>query len=244
MPDPSRTTNGLLHNHGQSALVTGASSGIGRAIALAFLDKGMHVYLVGRDVAKLERVAAHDPANTTIVAADLATQEGIALVGAAASRLDVLVSAAGQFLHSPTALISRDRWAALDAVNLYAPILLAVTCLAQLKASSGQIVFINSSAIHTARPGLAAYAAGKCGLQAAVNVLRQEVNSDGIRVLSVFPGRTDTPMQRAVLESEGRSAPPGSMMMPEDVAAMVLAAINLPRSAEVTEVAMRPMHPL
>jgi NADP-dependent 3-hydroxy acid dehydrogenase YdfG len=229
----------------QHALVTGAGSGIGRAIALALAREGLHVHLVGRDVAKLARTAACAHGKTTALAADLATREGIAAAGAACGpQLDLLVHSAGTYLRGPMTATTGAEWSALDAVNLHAPILLTSACLPALRAASGQVVFVNSSAGLRAGPGIGAYAAGKHALAAAVDVLRQELNPDGIRVLSVFPGRTDTPMQQAVLAAEGRSAGPGALMQPDDVAAMVMAALRLPRTAEVTDIVMRPMRPL
>jgi NADP-dependent 3-hydroxy acid dehydrogenase YdfG len=74
--------------------------------------------------------------------------------------------------------------------------------------------------------------------------LRQEVNGDGIRVLSIFPGRTDTAMQREILAMEQRTAPHGTLLRPEDVASMVIAALKLPATAEVTDIIMRPMQTL
>jgi len=229
----------------QFAMVTGAGSGIGRAIAIALMRHSIHVTLVGRDTAKLTRTAAGAPADrATIVAADLATEGGIAAAASNAARLHILVHAAGQYLQTPTTQMTAEAWSALDSVNLHAPILLTNACLPQLRASSGQVVFINSSASLRGGPNIAAYAAGKRGLQAAVEILRQEINRDGIRVLSIYPGRTDTPMQQAILASEGRTAEPGQLMQPDDIAAMVLAALQLSRHSEVTDIFMRPMRPL
>ena len=70
------------------------------------------------------------------------------------------------------------------------------------------------------------------------------MNADGIRVLSIFPGRTDTPMQQEILKAENRRAEDGMLMRTEDIAAMAVAALRLPRSAEVTDIVMRPMRPL
>ena len=105
-------------------------------------------------------------------------------------------------------------------------------------------MFVNSSAGLHASAGWGAYSANKHALKAAVDALRQEVNSEGIRVLSIFPGRTDTPMQRKILAMEQRTPPYGSLMRPEDVASMVVAALKLPATAEVTDIVMRPMRPL
>jgi len=231
---------------GQLALVTGAGSGIGRAIALALAGEGLGLVVVGRDRLKLEAVAGEIGTPTRIVAADLATEAGIGTVAeAVGERLDVMVHCAGAYLRDPAASVSADAWRAMDEINVRAPILLVGRCLAQLRAAQGQVVFINSTAALSApSPGLSAYAASKHALKAAVDVLRQEVNAERIRVLSIFPGRTDTPMQSAILAAEGRSAGPRTLMRPDDIAAMVIAALRLPRTAEVTDIVMRPMRPL
>jgi len=227
------------------ALVTGAGSGIGRAIALALLADGMHVWLVGRDRGKLARVAETAPGRAGIISADLASTEGIARVTAAlAPRLDVLVHSAGRYLRGYLASIDAAQWTALDDINVRAPLLLTAACLPRLRAAHGQVVFVNSSAGLHGGAGIGAYAAGKHALRAATDALRQEVNADGIRVLSIFPGRTDTPMQREILRSEQRPAPPGTLMQPEDVASMVIAALKLPATAEVTDIIMRAMRPM
>jgi NADP-dependent 3-hydroxy acid dehydrogenase YdfG len=227
------------------ALVTGAGSGIGRAIALALLADGMHVSLIGRDRGKLARVADEASGRVSVVSADLATTDGIARAAAAVGpRLDVLVHSAGGYMRGDLASVDAEQWAALDAINVHTPLLLTTACLPKLRAARGQVVFVNSSAgLHPAA-GVGAYAASKHALRAATDALRQEVNGDGIRVLSIFPGRTDTPMQREILAMEQRTARDGSLMRPEDIAIMVLAALKLPATAEVTDIMMRPMRPL
>jgi len=229
----------------EHAVVTGAGSGIGRAVALALVQEGMHVHLVGRDTTKLALVAACSKGRTSVHVADLASAEAIhGLVEELGPQMHVLVHSAGFYARGKVESLNAEQWASLDRVNVYAPLLLTSACLSRLRAASGQVVFINSSAgLHTS-PGVAAYAAGKHALKAAVDTLRQEVNADGIRVLSIFPGRTDTPMQQGILALEQRTARPGSLMRPEDVASMIVAALKLPMTAEVTDIIMRPMRPL
>ena len=229
----------------RQALVTGAGSGIGRAIALALLADGMHVWLVGRDQRKLAQVAENAKGCACVISADLSRSEEIARVAAALGpRLDVLVHSAGSYLRGDLASLDGEQWEALDSINVRAPLLLTSACLPRLRAAQGQIVFVNSSAGLRASAGIGAYSAGKHALRAAADALRQEVNADGIRVLSIFPGRTDTPMQRDILASENRSAPLGALMRPEDVAIMVVGALRLPATAEVTDIIMRPMRPM
>ena len=230
---------------GQTAVLTGAGSGIGAALAAALAAEGMRLFLVGRRAAPLEELAARLAGPVVVLPADLATEHGRTLVAQnMPTEVHVLVHSAGAFLRAPWAATSAAAWRQLDAINLHAPMLLTTACLAQLRAGSGQVVFINSFAGLRTGAGTGAYAAGKHALRAAADALRAEVNADGIRVLSLFPGRTDTPMQAAILAAEGRQAGPGTLMRPQDVAAMVVAALRLPRSAEVTEIVMRPMRPM
>lgn len=227
----------------RTALVTGAGSGIGRACADALAEDGHRVVLVGRRLALLAAAAATMP-DALVVAADLATDAGIGAVAEALpERLDVLIHAAGAFRYGPLAETPMAAWQALDAVNLHGPFALTARCLPALRRAGGTVVFVNSTAALRGGPNAGAYAASKSALRAAADVLRQEVNPLGIRVLSIFPGRTDTPMQDDVLAAEGRTADRSTLLAPSDVAAMVSAALRLPRRAEVTDITIRPAQP-
>ena len=153
----------------------------------------------------------------------------------------VLVHAAGVHVAGP---VGRAPVAELDeqlAVNLRAPYLLTQALLPDLVAAAGDVVFVNSSAGRAARAGVAAYSASKHALRALADGLRDEVNPRGVRVLSVYPGRTATPGQEAIFAEEGRAYAPGLLLQPEDVAEAVAGALALPRTAEVTEIMIRPM---
>ena len=241
--DPDPGTSSL---YGGSAIVTGAGNGIGRAIAVALVREGMRTTLVGRQVASLRETARLAGADSEVVVADLATEAGIATVaGTVPGSLRVLVHSAGLFMRGLVTETTAPDWRMAAAVNVHAPMLLTASCLSALRASRGHVVFINSSAgLHAGAAGMAVYAASKHALRAAADALRQEVNAQGIRVLSVFPGRTNTPMQQAVLQAEGRSAKPEMLLSPDDVADIIIAALRLPRRAEVTELAIRPSLPL
>ena len=88
---------------------------------------------------------------------------------------------------------------------------------------------------------MGAYASTKHALRAIADSLREEVNETGVRVLSVYLGRTASPMQAAIHAAEGKQYRPADLLQPSDVAAMILAALALPRTAEVTELSVRPM---
>lgn len=227
---------------GATVMVAGASGGIGRAIALAAASAGAtRLLLVGRDAARLAHVAL-----AVTQAGAVADAESVDLGSGALprlpDRLDLLVHAAGAHGLGPLATTDAAMAQRLWSVNALAPLLLTRAAAAALEAASGQVVFINSSQGLGAGRHAAAYAASKHALRAIADSARLELNPRGVRVTSIYPGRTDTPMQRALLAMEGRRPDPARLLRAEDVAAMVIAAASLPRTAEVTEVALRPLH--
>lgn len=235
----------------QIAVVTGAGSGVGKAIAVSLAAEGAALCLVGRDLEKLETVAESVRAAASRVVsyqADLARDEDLRELAVRLKRdfghLDVLVHSAGVF---SMARLDQAPVEDLDwqyRVNVRAPYVLTQALLPMLKSRRGQIVFINSSAGLAAREGVGQYAATKHALKAIADSLRQEVNADGLRVLSVFLGRTASPMQEAVHKMEGRAYDPERLMQPDDVAAAVINALSLPRTAEITDISIRPSRKL
>lgn len=232
----------------QIAVITGASSGIGRAIALGLAAEGAKLGLVGRRLEALEAVAKsarNHTSNVKCYRADLTLDEDINAIAKLLKRefghIDLLVHSAG--------VISLGRLesapvADLDwqyRINVRAPYVLTQALLPMLRLRQGQIVFINSSAGMSASANLSQYAATKFALRAIADSLRQEINAEGVRVLSVYPGRTAGLMQESVHKMEGKTYHPARLMQPEDVAAMAIQALSLPCSAEVTEIFMRPM---
>jgi NADP-dependent 3-hydroxy acid dehydrogenase YdfG len=232
----------------QTALVTGASSGIGRAIALGLAAQGATLCLVGRNETALEAVADDAQAASPRV---LCYQGDLTLDGDihrltthlqhAVGRLDILVHSAGGIALGKleTAPVEDFDWQ--YRINVRAPYVLTQALLPLLKPVSGQIVFINSTVGLTAKANISQYAASKHALKALADSLRDEVNGDGIRVLSIFLGRTASAMQQAVYEEEERTYHPELLLQPADVAGVVIYALSLPRTAEVTEISMRPL---
>ena len=115
------------------------------------------------------------------------------------------------------------------------------SALPLLRAGSGQVVFINSSSGLRARARSGQFAATQHAMKAVADSLREEVNADGIRVLSVFPGRTATPRTEQLFREERKVYRPELLMQPEDVAAMVVHSLKMPRTCEITEISMRPL---
>ena len=95
--------------------------------------------------------------------------------------------------------------------------------------------------VSNARPNVGHYSATKHAFKALADSLRAEVNPDGIRVLSIYPGRTATPRMETLFAQEGRAYRPELLLQPEDIASIVLSTVMLPWTAEVTDIRIRPM---
>ena len=159
-----------------------------------------------------------------------------------AGQVDILFHGAGIIQQGLLEYARVENFDQQYAINVRAPYLLTQQLLPLLVKARGQIVFVNSSAgIAVNRPEIAQYAATKHALKAIADSLRAEVNSKGVRVLSVYLGRTATPMQKALFKLEAKPYHAGELLQTEDVATMVLAALALPRTAEVTDISIRPM---
>jgi NADP-dependent 3-hydroxy acid dehydrogenase YdfG len=233
---------------GRSALVTGASGDIGGAIAIALAARGASVILSGRDAARLEHVAAQSrlagQATIEAHAVDLADDGQIERFGetfaARRESLEILVHAAGAYARGDLADTPVDELDRLYRTNLRAPYKLTQLLLPLLRRNGGDVVLVNSSQARSPGRGVAPYAATQRARDALAEILRAEVNEVGIRVLSVFLGRTAGRLQADVFSAEGRPYLPEKLLQPEDVAEMVAAALSLPRRAEVMSMSLRP----
>jgi NADP-dependent 3-hydroxy acid dehydrogenase YdfG len=234
-----------LHDH--NCVVTGASSGIGRAIAVALASAGATVCAVARRRDELQATAdrANGAGRFSLYKADLVVDEQLAaLTRALLARedgVDVLVHSAGAISLGDLETASVRDLDRQYAANVRAPYLLTQSLLPALRARRGQIVFINSTVGLVARGNVSQFAATQHALKAIADSLREEVNPHGVRVVTVYPGRTATPRQASIHAIEGKPYPPERLMQPEDVASVVLNALTLPRSTELTDVKVRPM---
>lgn len=230
------------------AVATGASSGIGRAISLALAEAGASVFLVGRNVENLE-ATAHDARQKTenvwVCPTDLCIESDThklrETVAREAGQLDILILCMGIYGGGKISETCHDIMDELYRANVRAPLLLIQSFLPLLRAGKGQIVFVNSSAGLNARANAGPHSAMQHALRAMADAMREEVNPDGIRVLNVFPGRTATPRMKAMYAKDGKTYEPEALMQPEDIAKMIVQALSLAGTAEVTEIHMRPM---
>ncbi len=216
---------------GKAALVTGASGGIGKAIARALHAQGARVVLSGTRREALDSLAGELGERAAVCPADLkdpgAPDAVIGMAEKAAGPLHVLVNNAG-FTRDMLAIRMKDEdWHAVLEVDLTAPFRLARAALrGMLRRRAGRIISIASIVGSTGNPGQANYAAAKAGLSGMSKALAQEVASRGITVNIVAPGFIETPMTDALNEAQrtklADAIPLGRLGKPEDVAAAVV----------------------
>ena len=205
--------------------------------------------LVGRNLETLEAVssscAKKKSGNFSFYQIDLGIDEDIRLFARKLqkefSAIDILVHSAGVISFGNVEESNIEDFDRDYQINVRAPYLLTQTLLPMLKIRCGQIVFINSSLGVSVKAGFGSYAAAKHALKGIADNLREEVNVDGLRILSVFLGRTATPMQELVHKMEGKAYRPEYLVQPEDIAAIVINALSLPRTVEVTDIYVRPL---
>ena len=228
---------------GRNVVLTGASSGIGAALAMALVAAGATVYTATTRAARLSSLEA---AGIRGFRADLgdapSLEEWINHLKTSIDRLHALIHCAaviclGTIEDSPVNDLERQ-----FAVNVRAPYRLTQALMPLLEMDQGQVIFVNSSAGVNARANTGQYSATKFALRAIADALRGEVNQRGIRVMTIYPGRTATPMQQAVFAAEDKEWNPSALLQPSDVAATILQTMCLPHTAEVTDLHIRPMH--
>ena len=232
----------------QTAVVTGASSGIGAAIALCLAEEGAKLCLIGRNSNALESVAAQARKRSPDVhtyRADLCDDADMAKLQTDlkrdCDRVDILIHSAGVIALGILESASLEDFDRQFRTNVRAPYVLTQTLLPTLRTNQGSVVFINSSSGMNTRAGISQYSATKHALKAIADSFRAEVNPDGVRVLSVYPGRTASPQQAAIHQAEGKPYSPELLMQPADVARIIVDALKVNRTAEVTDISIRPM---
>lgn len=227
----------------KTAIITGASSGIGRAIALELAQQGCALQLLGRNQAALETLKneaeIHTQQQVSIHRLDLTDDTALQSFAEQVEHCAILVHSAGIV---KLASVADAPIADLDMqyhVNVRAPFLLTQLLLPKLRLEQGSIVFINSTAGKQVGPNWSGYAASKFALRAIADSLRAE--EPELRVLSVHPSRTASPMQAQVYAMEGRASAyqADTLLQPEHIASQVVHALQLPQRARVSELVIR-----
>lgn len=226
----------------KTALVTGATSGIGRAIVIALRAAGLQVLAVGRNQALLEELQAECGA--------LPVPLDVRQIGELAALVeqypvDVLVNNAG-------VLSTRAAFQDMDAgeidtmfdINLKAPLHLARQVLpGMIGRGHGHLFFIGSSAGRAPHPGAAVYGASKAGISLFCDALRCDLLGSGVRVTEIAPGRVQTQLYRSAMgmEAASRELYDGYLSInPDDIASLLLAALKLPEQVDVSRLEVFP----
>ncbi|MBN1417553.1 MAG: SDR family oxidoreductase [Planctomycetes bacterium] len=227
---------------GKTIYLTGASRGIGRAIALRLAPGGVRLALCGRDqraldavAAEIERLGSPPPFLRRFDLADEAAALGFYRdAKAALGPPDILINNAGYNARkAPIAEVTGEEFDAMIAVNLKAPFLLCREAVRDMTArGSGHIVNILSTVCLFSNETMGAYTAVKKGLEGLTGVLLKEARPRGVRVSAVYPGGTDTAF---------RANPRPDYMKPESVADAVHAVLTLPEDLVVHGIVFRPM---
>ena len=240
---------------GKVAVVTGASSGIGRAIAFALAREGMRLALVARRLdalVEMEREVEARGGSALALAVDLRDESQI-LFGLSAVRrelggIDVLVNAAGLGHKAPLASGSTEHFREMLEVNVLALSVMTREAVKDMRERkvSGQIVHVSSMSAHRVQQGAGMYAATKHAVRALAEGLRQEMRALDlpIRVAMVSPGDTETEFVARMLRSRQAAAdakPPYRQLDADDVAQAVLYILKTPPHVAVHEVLLRPV---
>ncbi|GAA1237752.1 SDR family oxidoreductase [Kitasatospora nipponensis] len=223
-------------------LITGAGSGIGAVLAQRLTERGDEVWLLARNAKRAAELRHAFPTAQTLIG-DLADPARLSWALGNQTQpveLDSLLHVAGTVELGPVGDTPVKVWNETLAINLVAPAELTRLFLPQLRITRGHVVFVNSGAGLNAHAEWGSYAASKFGLRALADSLRHEEHPAGVRVTTVYPGRTATPMQLKVHQQEGADYDPDRWIAPESVATAVVTALDLPRDAEITEVTVRP----
>jgi NAD(P)-dependent dehydrogenase (short-subunit alcohol dehydrogenase family) len=215
-------------------VVTGATSGIGAATARLLAARGDDLVLVVRD---REKAAAFP--GSVILETDLQDLELIHDLGLP-DRIDGVVHAAGVVDVALLEDTEPESLVRTIEVNLTAPVLLTQVLLEPVRRARGTHVFVNSGSGLRANAQWASYNASKFGLRGFADALRLEEAEHGVRVSTIYPGRTATPMQERVHEQEGAPYDPEDWIRPETVATEIVRVLDLGPDATIPDLVIRP----
>jgi len=236
----------------KTAVVTGATSGLGKEIAIYLLTADWKVYLLGRSVEDLKEEEPFTEyfKNRQAVGCksdflnDSETLKAVSRIIKAEKSLGLLIHSAAYYTAGN---VSEGDLSDLDKsyqINVKAPFMLTQKLVPSLSKGKGAVIFLNSSSINgRVNENLVAYTATKSALKSMADSLRKEVNTKGIRVTTVYLGKTDTPMQKKASNLFDYDYKADRMMNPTSVAKIICDTALSPREIECTDLYLRPSMP-
>ncbi|MEM6632790.1 MAG: SDR family NAD(P)-dependent oxidoreductase [Bacteroidota bacterium] len=245
-PTTTKSSYAPISLEGKEVIVTGASRGIGKAIALQLAEAGANLHLLGRNIETLKAVQSESSGSTReamVYKVDLTDDTDLKIFVKSFlnshHKVDILIHNAGMIHMGPVAKCPPSDFDKIFQLNVRAPYALVHHLMPAFQEEFAQVLMINSTV--TPRANLSQYAASKQALQSVTDSLRQEVNENNIRVMSIYPGSTATDMLKQVYAYAGRTVcNPERLLQPEDIAHTVHHMLTMPRTAEITDVKIRP----
>lgn len=233
---------------GKTALVTGAGQGIGRAVAVALAQEGVHVGLLARSEAPLRELAQELEAlgvKTAVVTADVAdraaVEAAVAQVQQQLGPIDILINNAGTAAFGKFLELEPEAWQNIIQVNLMGTYYATRAVLPQMmERQTGDIVNISSTAGQRGAPVTSAYSASKAAVLALSESLMQEVRKHNIRVTALTPSTVATPLAAELKLTDGN---PDKVMQPEDLAELIVSQLKLNRRVFVKEAGLWSTNP-
>lgn len=237
----------MISLRGKTALITGATGGMGREIAKQLVTDGVHLILMGRNEKKLKSMKDDlrgiSSAGIETVCLDLSEDiekpaEELAL---RLDHLEIFIHTAGVIIPNHIENVTREEFDEQFNVNFRSLFTLIRTLLPLLKQTGGQIVMVNSSVIKGAKGELSVYTSAKHAMAGFTESLREEVNPFGVRVVNIIPGKTATAMQEDLFRRKNLKMKGELLIQPYEIAYTILKILKLPVSSEITELVIRPM---
>jgi NADP-dependent 3-hydroxy acid dehydrogenase YdfG len=222
-----------------TVVVTGATGEIGQAVTETLSAAGHRVVAIGRSPEKLDKLRLRLNGVVPVVLDFGNSDDGLRPL-TQIDRLDGLVHCAGMSEVASVEDTPRAVWDETMAVNVTGPAAVTRALLPALRASAGRVVFINAAPGLHAVPRWSAYTASKAALRELADALREEEDSHGVRVTTIYPAGVRTELLRKVRKQLGRPYDPAATVSPTTLASLVLIALEFPDDGHLMEITLRP----
>jgi len=237
----------MLSLRGKTALITGATGGMGSEIAKQLVTDGVHLILLGRNEKKLkslkDTLRGISSAGIETVCLDLSMdiEKPAKELASRLKHLDIFLYTAGVIIPNHIENVTSREFEEQFNVNFRSVFTLVQAMLPLLKEARGEIIMVNSSVIKGAKDELSVYSSAKHAMAGFTESLRQEVNPCGVRVVNIIPGKTATAMQEDLHRRKNLKMKGELLIQPYEIAYTILKILKLPFTSEITELVIRPM---